>query len=370
MVIDKEKETALLRYPSDTGAADAAVCALDCKTAFLPHDSLLFSADAARTAGALAMATADEAMLRENLRLLGYDDIQTFGFTQDEEDKIGLCLARREREGELEVAAVLRGTEGREWYSNFDIGYSAEHRGFARAADYAELRLADYVFTRAIGMEPRFFVTGYSRGGAVANILAKRLCDRYGLDKVHAYTFAAPCSTISRRVSRYSSIFNLVRDEDFFTRVPLAGWGYTKYGRSVSLSGQAIDERYRTLSDKDYIGFGESAPVDRFLCAVMTLAPNVHAYYERRRPVGDRRLSLHEFMLSVADMLSSHMDEAVADVFLSAMVSDYADLVSFLSSGADLADMLTSAGGAPRCSVADSHSAAAYMAALELYLDA
>ncbi len=134
----------------------------------------------------------------------------------------------------MQIAVVLRGTCGEEWYSNFEIGYSAEHSGFARAADFAELRLADYVFTRAICIQPRFFITGYSRGGAVANILAKRLCDRYGLDYVSAYTFAAPSTTISRRTNRYSSIFNIVRGEDFFTRVPLESWGYTKYGKTLA----------------------------------------------------------------------------------------------------------------------------------------
>lgn len=369
MVIQEEKTKLNILVPSSFDSDRTAVIKLSFSDDFLPDDSGLFSSSAARAALALSLSSANEELIRQNLSALGYGDIMTAAFDNDEEDKTGMCIASRKTDDGIEIAAVLKGTSGREWYSNFDIGYTAEHRGFATAADFAEMKLGDYVFTRAIGVEPRFFITGYSRGGAAANILAKRLCDRYGTDRVFAYTYASPATTISRRVNRYSCIFNLVRDEDFFTRVPPEGWGYTRYGKTVSMSDIGdITPVYRTLTGEEYIGFTGREEVNSFLCAVMKLAPNVHAYYKRRRQVGDRRLSLYEFMRSTADMLSDNMDESAADVFLSAMVSEYADIISFLSSGADLYEIIGSAGGAPRCSVSDSHSPAAYIASLELLL--
>lgn len=335
---------------------------------FLPSDSERFHRDAARTAAVLSLSAGDDAVTAENLRSLGYGDLLTIK-NPGERSKIGMTLASRAVGNTLEVIAALKSTEGSEWFSNFDIGYTAEHSGFARAADFAEEKLGDYVFTRAIGTEPRFFVTGYSRGGAVANILSKRLCDRCGTDGVICYTFGAPAVTISRRQARYNSIFNLVRSEDFFTRIPLQSWGYRRYGRDISLSDVGdISAKFCELSGEEYIGFTRQKAVDSFLCAVAGLAPNVHAYYERRRKVDGRRMSLYEFMNAVAGMLSHQPDEEIADVFMGAMVSEYADLMSFLSSGADLAELLSSAQGVPRCSVADSHSAVAYQAALELFL--
>ncbi len=365
MVINTEKKSVTLTCPADMEGEKTLSLDVPAEE-LLRKNSGIFSAGAAKTAAILAMSSADEALLRRNLEALGFGDILALSFDSDHRDRIGVCLASRIRDNRLEVIAVLRGTSGSEWYSNFDLGYSAEHRGFSKAADYAELRLGDYVFTRAIGMEPVFFLCGYSRGGAVANILAKRLSDRYGTDSVSAYTFAAPATTISRRIARYNNIFNLIRGEDFFTRVPLAGWGYTRYGRDISLSGGDISRLFSQLTGEDYIGFLGQEAVDSFLCAVARLAPNVHAYYERRREVGEQRLSLYEFMTGIADMLSNHMDDAAADTFMSAMVSDYADLMSFLSSGADLMELLSTT-GVPRCSIADAHSPAAYIAALELY---
>ena len=50
------------------------------------------------------------------------------------------------------------------------------------------------------------------------------------------------------------------------------------------------------------------------------------------------------------------------------MISEYAELMSFLSSGADLSEILSSKTPIPKCSVADSHSPGAYMASLDVLL--
>ena len=366
MITKTKKKEWFLRFPISDMPRQTALRHITAEHDFLPKNSCFFSPTACAVASALSMSADDEKLLRENLSALGYTDIITIAYQNTERDKVGMCIGSRVRENRLQIAAVLRGTSGDEWYSNFEVGYSAEHSGFAKAADFAELRLGDYVFTHAIGTQPEFFVTGYSRGGAVANILAKRLCDRYGLERVCAYTFAAPSTTLSRRTNRYNCIFNLVRQEDLFTRVPPEGWGYTKYGKNISLSDAGdMTARFRQLTGEDYIGFTRQRAVDSFIAAVYDLAPNVNAYYRRRRQVGDRKLSLYEFMITVAHMLSQNMDDDAADIFLAAMMSDYAGLLNFLSSGADINDLITSSNTIPRCSVADSHSPAAYMASLD-----
>lgn len=369
MVINREKNEWYLRWPLNDAPHKTVLNHIRSEEDFWPRNSCVFSPTAVLTAAALSMSAGDEKLLCDNLSQLSCRDVISVAYARTGQDKIGMCIASRVKDELLQIIVVLRGTEGDEWYSNFDIGYSAEHTGFSKAADFAELKLGDYVFTHAIGLQPSFFITGYSRGGAVANILAKRLCDRYGLENVCAYTFASPNTTISRRTNRYSCIYNMERQEDFFTRVPPEGWGYTKYGKSISLSDIGdMTARYRALTGEDYIGFTRQSSVNNFLCALQTLAPNVHAYYERRRKIGGRKLSLYEFMRAVADMLSDNMDDEATDIFLSAMISEYADLMSFLSSGADLSEIIGSASAIPKCSVADSHSPAAYMASLDVLL--
>ena len=331
-------------------------------------DGDLFDSEDALYAAALAMSAANKAMLEENLGELSYDKLVFLAYDGDHAEKSGVALGIREDKDSTTVAIILRPTVGHEWYSNFDIGYSAEHHGFLKAAEYAEQRLSDYLFVRQPRYTPHFFITGYSRGGAVANLLAKRLSDRYGTDMVRAYTFASPNTCISVKGARYGTIFNFVRDEDFFTRIPLSGWGYTKYGRTISLSDCGdIATRYRILTGEDYIGFSSDEAAQQFLCTAMRLAPNVHAYYERTYPVGGHEIALCDYMLTAAQILSDETDENTGELMVDAMVSEFAGLSDFLTSGMDIGAFLSPAQGIPRCSVADTHSPAAYMAALDAY---
>ncbi|MGN0241440.1 MAG: hypothetical protein ACI4CS_07115, partial [Candidatus Weimeria sp.] len=67
-----------------------------------------------------------------------------------------------------------------------------------------------------------FWVTGHSRGVAVADIMAKRLSDTYGKSAVYAYTFASPKVTKSREkdTSRYTNIYNYINPDDLVTTLP------------------------------------------------------------------------------------------------------------------------------------------------------
>ena len=168
-------------YPADMNLTKKCLSAVNGDAPDFDRESGLFDPDTAAYAAALAMSAIDKAMLEENLRELGYDKRVFLAYDGDSPDKTGLALGIREDPEASTVAVVLRPTVGREWYSNFDIGCSTEHRGFRSAAEYAGQRLTDYLFVRRPRHHPRFLVTGYSRGGAAANLLAKRLCDRYGL---------------------------------------------------------------------------------------------------------------------------------------------------------------------------------------------
>ena len=369
MLIKQEIKRIEAVYPALQDSPKKCFAEVDARALDFENDSGSFRAETALCAAALAMSASDKSMLQDNLSELGFDKTVFLAYDGDNTDKTGLALSVKNEKDYTTVAVVTRPTVGKEWYSNFDIGYGTEHQGFRKAAEYAEQRLADYLYVRQPKHAVRFFVTGYSRGGAVANILAKRLCDRYGLDAVRGYTFASPNTCVSVKGSRYGSIFNLVRDEDFFTRVPLAGWGYTKYGRTISLSDCGdIRKRYQILTGEEYIGFDSDKDAEQFLCAAMRLAPNVHAYYERAYPIGGHELTLCDYMLATAQLLADEADDSTGDIMLGAMVSDFAQLSDFLMSGMDVGAFLSPAQGIPRCSVADSHSPAAYMAALDMYL--
>lgn len=156
-----------------------------------------------------------------------------------------------ESDPDLLVFVGIRGSYGAEWLSNFNLPDAtpsgADHRGFKTAEQEVEASLKRYL--DEIGADPTrtcIVVTGHSRGGAIANLLAADLIDRASgpdalapADRVFAYTFAAPCSTQAndRGGEAYAGIFNVVNPSDLVPQLPLPAWGYGRYGTTVELPG-------------------------------------------------------------------------------------------------------------------------------------
>lgn len=158
----------------------------------------------------------------------------------------------------------IRGTYGAEWLSNFNfLGQSlgdVDHRGFKSAKE--EVEEAVRAYTRELGADPtrtRILVTGHSRGGAIANLLAADLDNASDSDSalapasgIYAYTFAAPCATRAdnRHSQTFDNIFNVVNEADIVTQLPLPAWGFGRYGSTVTLPSSksiASDHSYATV---------------------------------------------------------------------------------------------------------------------------
>lgn len=189
------------------------------------------------------------------------------------------------------IAVSVRGSYGSEWLSNFNLGEgeaaaaaealaderSHDHTGYQIAALDILAQLDEWVDeAESRGSEVSILLTGHSRGGAVAGLLASMLDDRaatragagVGTDasgadadatdadatdadaaasapRVFAYTFASPRTTLNARSNdaRYGNIFNIVNPADMVTSVPLESWGYVRYG---------VDKPLPAVDDADF----------------------------------------------------------------------------------------------------------------------
>lgn len=134
--------------------------------------------------------------------------------------------------------AVRGGGYELEWCSNFTIGEQGEAEGFASAADRVcaevEQYLADFdLRSRAQSGQVKFWLVGYSRAAAVANLAAKRLVDQYGADAVYAYTWEAPMGGVeSAEVPGidYSGIHNIYNYADIIPLLAPSRMGFKRYG--------------------------------------------------------------------------------------------------------------------------------------------
>ena len=140
----------------------------------------------------------------------------------------------------LDAAAKEKG-----WTQNFLVNgdvAEGEHFGLARAAEKA----LDGIASLGGDGKVKYWITGHSRGGALANLIAAKLpavlAERGAVNEgVYAYTFEAPAVTDPALAAGadYSYIHNYVCSDDPVPMIPV--WGMVRYGVDHELKTEQTD---------------------------------------------------------------------------------------------------------------------------------
>ncbi len=165
------------------------------------------------------------------------------------------------------ILLAIRGTRAQmEWLSNFAMGQDSEfgnvaewlekqnHMGFDITANRIVKLIEEYMITNGVDTQnATFMITGHSRGGALANLVGKKLEDR-DFD-TYTYSFATPNTTLDENATRtYPSIFNIVNEEDLVQTIPTEAWGFTKYGNTISTEMNLLLKiKWHTIIDTPYM---------------------------------------------------------------------------------------------------------------------
>ena len=272
------------------------------------------------------------ASLRQLLANIGCADetiyVNQFNLEQPGMDSIGFGMAHKPLKtadgtdtGYILVPISIRGSGYEaEWTSNVTIGAGGEHLGFAVAANTVYSEILGYIDSYGLTEAAQqgrliFWVTGYSRSGATANLTAKRLIDHqspaltfspstnttldatalagvsddgFGSNKVFCYTFeAAQGGTDAAQrfkdgrdensdgvmdASAYFCIHNVVNKADAVPYVGPTEMGFKRYGVDHYMPGSAAgavqttttnvtrgasgDTTVTTYRDNDYYAVG------------------------------------------------------------------------------------------------------------------
>lgn len=363
----KETKTVNLNYSAQERKGTVVTTGLSFSEADLIAPDGIYNENTANLCAVMAASASSGALPQENFRELGFTHIAKFSYDKSYEgDKVGVVMGSRNIAGDTLIFLIARGTQGREWYSDFDVGYGLEHKGFAGCADFLAQKLDLYVTNYMIDPDKtRFLITGYSRGAAAVNILSKRLIDEYGSDKVQAYTFASPNTTTTDNNERYRSVYNIIKKDDVFTGLPLREWGYHRYGTDVVVkeSGTSPDEArqvFEEITGDDFRGFETGTDTEDFLRRAYALSPTVEDYYEKRYEVGDSSLSVYDYMNVAARFLCEDQTEEDGDILMESMNSPFSEVSMYFMQGVDMEELLLS-GSFERSSVADAHSMVSYL---------
>ena len=201
--------------------------------------------------------------IKQLLSDMHFQDITHYGYNTDpEQHSIAATIARMNMEDEcgyqLLVIAVRGGEYKAEWGGNFTVGNGDVHEGFdiakEKVKDYFDLYLHTYKDTLA-GKTVKLWITGYSRGAAVANLLGAYFVDKtqdgkYGSmaytdnsntltqvelllkkNNIYTYCFATPNNSKKAKYEGYENIFSFISPFDPVPKFPFQYWGFGKYGR-------------------------------------------------------------------------------------------------------------------------------------------
>lgn len=185
---------------------------------------------------------------------LGFEDIHFENFTSEDPDDCAYTWAKKRAGGSTLIAVIVQSAsfddkiKAKGWKQNFTVnGDTAAglHDGFSRA----EKSVLDDICALSTGEgdDVKYWITGHSRGGALANLIA---CDipgevlhLYGTKpSVFAYTFEAPANT-DNASDTPGYIHNYRAYDDIVTMVPPAAWGMGISGQQYDLKTEETDAK-------------------------------------------------------------------------------------------------------------------------------
>lgn len=219
----------------------------------------------------------------------------------DNSNKVAFSFARKEitngTDTDTLVAVVLRGGGyGAEWASNFYVENAGNSAGFNDAAEQVLKELRKYLLIGNVKGEVKLWIVGYSRAAATANILAhyinKDIQEDGVLDEssrkissanVYAYTFATPNGyrVADSDGTCDNNIMNVVSDNDLVPRVPLKQWGFSKYGRTYTITtaaNQYAAKRFGVLTGQSLTCYNARDKLENLMYNVSKKLPSTNEY--------------------------------------------------------------------------------------------
>ena len=185
-------------------------------------------------------SSAPEETYGKILTTIGFTDVVTYDMDHTSMDSIGVVLARKTI-GEKEVIAVsIRGDSyGVEMAANLIAGAEGDIQAFADAETLVEARVRAYLDTYGI-TAAKYWVVGYSRSGATANLFGRELNKdlsgfRTTADDIYVYTIDAALSSGDDAV--YENIHNVIDRRDIVTAVYPASWPVYNNGTPDYIGG-------------------------------------------------------------------------------------------------------------------------------------
>lgn len=174
--------------------------------------------------------------LYDLLNQLGFSDPESWNLSSEEDGhSMGTTIAHKTLATgqELIVVAPRNYNYMTEWLSNFNVGTTGDHAGFAESANRIVERFNQYISDHNL-TNYKTWAVGYSRGGAVIDLFGKAInanIENYEMnpDDFYVYTFGAPRASIEE--TNYANIHDVKDGNDLLLGYVFPElWGFYNTG--------------------------------------------------------------------------------------------------------------------------------------------
>lgn len=202
----------------------------------------------------------NDACLKAFLKTLGFKNFRSneeFN-KQPTADSLGFGVASKKVAGKdyTLIALGLRGAGYEaEWAGNFTLGRYGQHSDFAMNKDKVLDFLKQYIADNHIKGHVKLWLSGYSRGGAVGNLVAGAIDDgalkdtgiTLGKKDLFAINFEPPQGAMlsdKPQASKYDNIWSFVNPNDIVPLVAMKEYGFGRYGRTWNYPSSGTSSNY------------------------------------------------------------------------------------------------------------------------------
>ncbi len=226
------------------------------KDSYFNKASTEFNSDLSIFSSFLSYATGSAEEVSDYCSSLGFDDIQSFGY-DTEKDPNGVCYSfahRKAADNDLILVSIRGVGYKNEWANNFLVGKEGPHQGFNESSLKIIPSLNTYI-NKYNTSKFKLLITGYSRGGGVANLLANNLLITKGIyttDNTYVYTFEAPKGIEIESAVEYKNVFNIINSADLIQAMAPKEYGFARCGIDVDIYSENIDELIKAF-DPDFV---------------------------------------------------------------------------------------------------------------------
>ena len=192
---------------------------------------------------------------------------------------------------------ILNTSVNNDWYSNFNFAPSFtknEKLSFSENFLYA----SEDVYLNTKNLSPQdslLLITGFSRGGACANLLGLLFRASHKIANTYVYTFASP-NTINKELSasfdENTNVFNIVNKSDVITYIPFSSLGLKRLGTNIYVDFD------KTISSK----------ISSTISKVSLFLPSIYEYYTGKhslikRGKSDDGVSFYDCMCIISTLI-------------------------------------------------------------------